>query len=756
MRKLAAAALAFSAAVFLANYILPEGWLIPGAVLFAVCGAALVLLRRKWLRPAAIVLLFFAAGLLEYSLYCSATLKKAEALAGETREISGVLIDYPEEYESYNRLRIRITSVDLPHFKAIVYDNEKTLANAEPGLAVRFTAKISTADTLYGKAYDNYNINGYFLKLSVRGAVEAGEQRYTLGSVPVRIRQALCSRIDEAFPQNVRPFLKALMLGEKQDFYADDALYVSMSRAGLMHIVAVSGLHIAFLVSILVFLFGNGRRGALFSIAVVWLFVLVTGSSKSAVRAAIMQTILLLAPVLRRENDPITTLSAALALILAACPLSAKSISLQLSFAAMAGIICFYERIYRVLTLGIPQKALWKPFAYILATLASSFSVMLTTFPLTALHFSYVPLLSILSNIACLWAVSYCFGLAWFACALASVPGLGKLLVWLCSLLARYILLCARLVAAIPYSVLYMKTAGAVVWMLLCFGLIVLWFLLRRKRVLRWILPTGIALLSLFLLFRHTERYYTENDTFSVLNVGQGQCITAFAGDVTAVIDCGNTGTIENAGALAGEYLYSCGRKSVEILMLTHLHEDHADGAVRLMEMIPVNTLIMPADAERDNGLYDRILNCAERHGTRIVLLEKAADFLCEGLTLHVYKYSGSGSENERCLMARLSIGETDLLVTGDVSKTLERKLAADEDLSETDILVVGHHGSRYAASEELLTEVGGRLAVISTGYNNYGHPAEETLERLQKYGYNVLRTDENGTVEIITGKNNG
>ena len=106
--------------------------------------------------------------------------------------------------------------------------------------------------------------------------------------------------------------------------------------------------------------------------------------------------------------------------------------------------------------------------------------------------------------------------------------------------------------------------------------------------------------------------------------------------------------------------------------------------------------------------------------------------------------------------MASLCVGETRLLVTADASKKLERKLVQQEDLSGTDILVVGHHGSKYASAPELLEEAGGRLAVISVGYNNYGHPAQETLDALREHGYEVMRTDEDGTVEIRLEKNNG
>ena len=756
MRKLATAALAFSAAIFLANYILPESRLIVPAVLSAMLGAFLALTRRKWLRPAVIALLFFSLGLTEYAVYDRLTVRRAAEYAGETREIRGTVLDYPDLYGSYNRLYIRIGTGDLPRFKAIVYDNEKAFSTAEPGDRVSFTAKIRTADTLYGKPYDNYHTNGYYLRLSSIGSEMLEKRGFSVPSLPARLRHFLCRRVDDIFPGDCRAFIKALMLGDKQDFYADDALYVAMSRSGLMHVVAVSGLHISFLVGLLGLLFGNGRRGALFSIVLIWCFVLVTGASNSAVRAAFMQTLLLLAPILRRENDSVTSLSAVLAIILAACPFAAKSVSLQLSFSAMAGIVCFGEKIHDRLMRPIPEHLQIRPVRYALGVIASSLSVTAFTMPLTALHFSYVALLSILSNIACIWAVSLCFCMAWIACALSIVPALGTAAAWLCAWLARYILFCAGLVARIPYAVLYMKTDGAILWMAASYALVLLGLLLRKKRTLRILLPAGLSLALLAGIILHTERKYRENDYFSILNVGQGQCITAFSGDATAVIDCGNINNIEDAGSIAGEYLLGCGRESVELLILTHLHSDHADGAVRLMEMLPVDTLILPADADDSGSLYAGILSCADRHGTRVVIVENNTTASVGGIDVRIYKPADDGDENERCLMLSIQNGGTELLVTADASKKQERALVRREDLSDTDILVVGHHGSRYASSGELLEEAGGGLAVVSVGYNTYGHPAQETLDALGKHGYRIMRTDEDGTVEIRMEREHG
>ena len=756
MRRLATAALAFSAALFLANYILPASWLLPLAAASALPGFGLLLPRRRWLRPLVIALVFFALGLAEFSVYSRLTAERAEAYVGQTREVTGVVLEYPDVNEGYCRLRVRLDAPELPKLKAIVYDNKKLFASARPGQRVSFTAKLSAADTLYGRPYDNYRVDGFFWKLSVKGDEKLTDGGFSLSALPVRLNKLLRDRADRVFPDSCRAFLKALMLGDKSDFYADDALYVAMSRSGLMHIAAVSGLHIAFLVGLLCLLFGNGRRGALVSVVLVWAFVLVTGMSKSALRAAIMQSFLLLAPILRRENDPVTSLSAALALILAFNPFAAKSVSLQMSFAAMAGIVCFGQRLYDFFLRPLPESARGGPLSYLFGVAASSLSVMVFTTPLTAIHFSYVPLLSLLSNLACLWAVSLCFCLAWAACLLAPAPFLGAGLVWVCDLLARYILFVAGKVAGLPHAVLYMATDGALCWMLASYALLLLGFLLRKRVWLRVLLPGGLSLALLIGLLWHTERFYRETDCLSVLNVGQGQCIAAFAGDATAVVDCGNINTIDDAGSLAGEYLLGRGRRSIELLVLTHLHADHADGAVRLMELLPVDTLLLPADAADENGLRDKILACAERHGTKVVSLERDAEVRAGRIAAKLYKLSGGGDENERCLAVRLSIGDTDLLTTADAPKKLERELADREDLSGIEILVAGHHGSKYAGSKELLRELGGGLAVVSVGYNTYGHPAQETLDALEKYGYDVMRTDLNGTVEIRLENSHG
>ena len=97
--------------------------------------------------------------------------------------------------------------------------------------------------------------------------------------------------------------------------------------------------------------------------------------------------------------------------------------------------------------------------------------------------------------------------------------------------------------------------------------------------------------------------------------------------------------------------------------------------------------------------------------------------------------------------MSTVSIGDYDMLVTGDVEKVVERELVREHELSGTELLIVPHHGSKYSTSDELLSALEPETAVISTGYNRYGHPTQETLDMLEKYKVSVLRTDKLGSI---------
>ena len=257
MRKLATAATAFCAAIFAANYILLLGRLTTLAVIAAVLGAALAASRKMRLRQAALALVFLALGLFYYSAYNERTAAQAQLHSGETAVVGGHVLTYPINYGSYCRTEIKLDCDGLPKLKAIVYADEG-LMDAEPGDYISFTGKINAADTLFGESYDNYHAKGIFFKISAKSAVSVENTGFDLRSVSARLSRFLSERVEKIFPADTAVFMKSLMLGDKSDLYNDDALYCAMSRAGFMHIVAVSGMHVSFLVGLLQFILGRG------------------------------------------------------------------------------------------------------------------------------------------------------------------------------------------------------------------------------------------------------------------------------------------------------------------------------------------------------------------------------------------------------------------------------------------------------------------------------------------------------------------
>lgn len=139
----------------------------------------------------------------------------------------------------------------------------------------------------------------------------------------------------------------------------------------------------------------------------------------------------------------------------------------------------------------------------------------------------------------------------------------------------------------------------------------------------------------------------------------------------------------------------------------------------------------------------------AEEKGSEVLLFSEDGSVSFGAASLRIYAPLGKGETNEAGLSVLATCGSFDVLITGDMGETVEKRLVRYGDLPDIELLVVGHHGSKYSTGEELLEATRPEYAAISVGYNTYGHPAEETLERLAAAGCAVYRTDQMGTVSV-------
>ena len=261
-------------------------------------------------------------------------------------------------------------------------------------------------------------------------------ERLPLRYLPAELAHQLKQGVDAAFPEDAAPLIRALTTGNRDNL--TDHYTSSLQRTGLSHTVAVSGMHLSFLAALVSGLLGRGkRRSALVTCGVVLVFTLISGCTPSVVRAAVMLILLQLAALLGRERDPLTALALALMLLLAWNPFSAAHIGLQLSFASVAGILLFSDRLQeRMLRVwkrppkdSTPLRLLGALVRFGAAALSATLGAMVFTTPLTALYFGSLSLISPLANLMTLWAVSAAFSGGLIAGAAGAVlPELGRVL----------------------------------------------------------------------------------------------------------------------------------------------------------------------------------------------------------------------------------------------------------------------------------------------------------------------------------------
>lgn len=751
MRWLAICCSAFSAAIFVSHY-LPGLWsLIPALIMLV---STVVLYRKKKKSLAiitAVCLLCFLAGCCTYTVHRKLTLGKVEKHTGDRTGIEAVVLNYPSEFSYYDSILVKISDGELKGFKARLYDDREQLRSLEPGDIIRFDGKLSTSDKSMGEDVD-YNIcKGIYCRITAKGdSIEKTGHTFEPAAVGCRVNRWFADKLRDIYDLRTSAFMISLMLGDKTDFYLSDADYTAISRAGFMHVIAVSGMHVAFLVGIIRIIFGKAKLGSVVSLVIIWLFVIVSGVPVSALRAAFMQSLLLLAPMFRRESDPFTTLSFALAVILLFNPFACAGISLQLSFAAVLGLI-FFSEISQKLVSTDKKRKIPAFFGKIIAILASSLGIMLFTAPLSAIYFGFIPLLSPVMNLLCLWAVPLCFGLGYLSCFTATFSGIiTSCITWVVTKLVWWIYYVAGFIKSFRGAAVYFSEpiSFVLIAVILCVVVLIILTEFGPQVKLAASVAAVVICIAVFLISSHN--YYSSlTGCFAAVDVGQGQSLVVFDKDTTVVIDCGSQeGSGVNAGDKTVNFLGACGRKRIDYMIFTHVHADHANGFMRLAELYEIGNIFIPNETEDSDGMLLSIVEYTEAKGIPLTFIENNSQLMAGSIKLKLYPMSGVNNDKESNMFIITSIGDYDMLVTGDSPAKVERSFIEMYPVNNIDLLIAGHHGSKNSACGDLLKTIGADTAIISCGVNNYGHPTNETLERLKYFGYNnIMRTDLNGDI---------
>jgi len=628
------------------------------------------------------------------------------------------------------------------------------------GAQVRFSGRVYHPDGKSGEPRMDFRLwmrqHGYRFGIAAYQEllVENDASSAPVRDAAYRARQFFSTAFERTMGSNGR-IAMALLFNERSGL--TDEEYTAFQDLGIAHVMSVSGLHVGLVASLLMLIldrFSLKRRTKLFVLAFFLLdYCALTGFSAASVRAAVMLVCVSLGRLVHRRGDRMTTLAAAMIVVLIIDPLSALSAGFVLSFSAMLGIILYGQPLQEFLDKIWPQSSvnvrLCSPKAFatrlqqqIKSLLVISFAAQLGVLLPTMRYFHQLPLYGIVINLLIVPLVGSVLVPLYAASLICSLfPFIGMLTGKAASAMTDVLLWLVHLFSLLPHAAI--RTAAPPV--LVCLGLGAALIMLSRRvpgtlrrRIIAASLTAAIALGG-WAMQRPAQLRYIQ------LAVGQEDAALLLDGDQTIVIDAGSDGA-----AVIDYLLYE--NRHVDALILTHLHLDHAGGAIALLDSgIRVDHIYLPVNAERQKldedalAVYSRLL----AEDIPLTALASGDELRYNRSMIRVLwperETVRSGHDaNDYPLALAIDLDGYTLLAASDLTGLYERYAAVPAD-----VLKAAHHGSSNSSFDDFLHFVHPSHALLSVSSGSRSLPGEDLLNRLAQHQIGIFRTDECGDITL-------
>ncbi|MBC7249990.1 MAG: DNA internalization-related competence protein ComEC/Rec2 [Anaerolineae bacterium] len=576
--------------------------------------------------------------------------------------------------------------------------------------------------------------------------------------------------IARLLPDPQAALLTGILLGVESGIPAD--LMTAFSTTGTTHIIAISGFNISIIAGLFTALSARlfGRRWAMpFAVGGIVLYTLFVGASAAVVRAAIMGALTVIALHYGRQADALISLFTAAFLMTAINPHTLWDVGFQLSFAATGGLILFTapleRQATRLLTALFHEEMAQRLVAMINEALIVTLAAQITTLPIILYNFRQLSLITLLTNFlilpaqpgVMLWGgVATLAGLVW-------LPA-GQVLAWIAWLFLTYTIRVVELSARVPYAALSLGQISLLsVW--IYYGLLLGGYMvsrmdsaqrqsLRQRLTSRLPMKALVAGLALAVILIWMAAVSLPDGKLHVVffDVGQGDAIFIQTPQGRQVLIDGGPDPTALTAALGRRMPFW--DRSLDLVILTHPDTDHLTGLVPVLERYRVDRVLEPG-YPATSETYARWLELIAEKRIPALLARRGVRIELEpGLVCEMLHPAGDpdpeDKANNASAVTRWTWGQVTFLLPGDIEQEVEAALVDSGQPLQATVLKVPHHGSDTSSSAAFLQAVAPQLAIISVGADNrFGHPSPEVLERLA--GRTVLRTDERGTIEIVT-----
>lgn len=582
-------------------------------------------------------------------------------------------------------------------------------------------------------------------------------------------RQMFSRLLDRNIPGHEAQMIDALMFNDRKILSEED--HHVFRDSGTMHLLVVSGLHVAIMAYLILALFRSlrlGIRPAWSAVAVVlFLYVWLLGFIAPALRAVLMVLSYSLGRWIGREVDNISALGLGAAIILMIDPMALWDASFILSVMGVFGLVLFAPLFAgwfatRDATLT-PSRFGWLR-RWLLDALGVLFAATLMLLPLQFFYFQQFNLLSPVANI-----LEAALSVPLLGATLATIlvglifPAIGPIVGAAAAVIMKSVYLIASFTAAQDWAI--MHTARISVPVVIGYYLILLsgYYMVRRdspefrmKSAARMCLHSAAAMVLLCAAVA-VERFWPHPLRIYFLDVGQGDStLIQFPSGQTLLVDAGNV--TPNLGKLVIEpELKVLGVRPLDNLLATHADGDHIGGMPFLLGHYPVRVFEEGTNHPDGNELIAQIDEALAAHGVEKREVRAGETIQLDKLTrLEVLNpldaiSTSTTADNNQGVVLRLTYGKFTALLMADAEQPVEERLVA-QGIGPCDVLKVGHHGSKTSSIEPFIAAVRPAAGIISCGRKNrYGHPSPGVLARLEAYNVPIYRTDRNGAVLVET-----
>ena len=698
-----------------------------------------------------------------------------EPVEGGSRFVLGVINrnDATENKPVYGKLRLTVKGLHYSVF--------------QPGDLIRFKASLRRVRNFKTPGVWDYELYMALRGIGVTGYVDSLakiEKIGHVGSSPYmshfrymleKFRHKLVIALDEAFSGITKGVAVSLVTGQR-GFLGSEVRELFV-KAGLGHILAVSGLHMGLLAA------GTGGIVYLILLRFTWLavryrvkkaavalsavaclaYAALAGFSPSAIRAAVMYAAFAAALYADRPFQPVHALVLSAWGLILYNPFYLFSISFQLSYLSTFFILLL---LYTYKEAQISHNKLINKLYFLILITTVAYAA---TSPLVMYHFQRISLAGFVLNVLLVPLISFFVipPLLAGASLCTTFPGLANIL-WAWS--GHFMSWIMNFLSQLPLDNLTLWCPRPWQWQvalsyLLLFAVFVAKDVSKGSRWESFRVPlTMFALFALFFFsIPHVKSYALKIQRsleLHVLDVGQGTCqVLTLPGGQVMVVDAGGLrSTLDVGKAVVGPFLRSLGTTSIDILALSHPEHDHMGGMASLLRQFKVKEFWTNSDCAKIEYCKE-LVDEARKLGVKHVVWKEPAQRVIGQVWINILppqcKDMVFSDYNNNSLVFHIRLGEVDMLLPGDIEHERERCLV-ENGVGNVEVLVVPHHGSKTSSSPVFLRTMNPELAAVSVGYNNFlGLPSSDVLRSYDLIKARVFRTDLDGTVTIRTDGRN-